>query len=158
MFPNVQKLLLYTEYLSLLYYSWRKHLIQKPQLFIFMSLLLGLFIAASGNERRGCWWHLYYFSVFCVLGLQPSMALMSLMMFGFVFFSIVPMVLLKKSIIKFSFGWWTRSISPARAILLLLFTYPKEVSQLLFFCELYSLSYEMVRFFMQSEGNQLSFR
>lgn len=83
MFPSVYKLLLYTEYLSFLYYSWRRHLIQEAQLFIFMSLLLGLFIAASGNERRGCWWHLHYFPVFCVLGLHSSMALISLMIVFF---------------------------------------------------------------------------
>lgn len=51
MFPSVHTLLLYTKYLSFLYYSWRRNLIQEAQLFIFMSLVLGLFIAASGNKR-----------------------------------------------------------------------------------------------------------
>lgn len=154
MFPSVHRLLLYTEYLSFLYYSWRRHLIQEAQLFIFMSLVLGLFIAASGNKRRGCWWHLHCFSVFCFSGLQPSMTLISLMIF---FFSIVPMALVKKSIMKFSFGWWTRNISPARAILLLPFTYPK-FSSFYFAGNYIACHMKWGECVIQSEGNHLSFR
>lgn len=155
MFPSVHKLLLYTEYLSFLYYSWRRYLIQEAQLFIFMSLLLGLFIAASGNKRRGCWWHLHYFSVFCFSGLQPSIALMSLMIF---FFQLSQWHYSKRVLWNFHLADELEISQQPEQYCYYHSHIPSKFSSFYFAGNHKAFHMKWEDFVMQSEGNRLSFR